>query len=811
MHNLYPAMTLYYKQDFMRKKIIITILAAMAVIAQAVAQGAIGSMKIHPVFGNQITRIIDTGSMIYYLSDNTLYSYDKDNDESDSYSRSNRLNGSLVRNIYYNYDRNYLAVAYEDANIDLLTDDGATINLPDIYNADMQTERTINDITFADGRMLVATNFGIVVFNDRRYEVEFSRILNTSVSSVAATTDYLWINADNLYYCDLDTPPQTLAEMTATSLHEDAKLVPCNDGNTVIFAGGWTYRVSIDNNRQYNIGLIRSEGMAQIQPTPNGYIATTSSHNRLLYLDNQGSVTATYTLPAETAKQAIFASMENEGQVWELSTAGLRHIQLDQSGGITILSDYYHPNASSVRIPVNLTFNSSTGTLLVSCSGPTLTAQYNTRPASINILENGTWTNVLPDDIPVTNPESGGLLRNYNIYHPIFNPDNSGYFFGSLYEGAYQVRWQDGEIIKYDTSNSPMVKAPVYDTQNCVNIAFMQFDASGNLWMLQSGRNVPSPLIVLPHDKVQNSSVTESDWIDVNVSVTNITHNSCLYITRNDIKIVTEDQNNGNMHFIYDDGNPASSSIQSRTYRSGQIPDQDGAGFEWQYIYCFTEDLNGNLWLGTQKGPVYLNPKNIFSTNLSLTKPRIPRNDGTNYADNLLEGIPVSSIAVDGSNRKWIGTVGNGLYLVNEDGSEVLLHYTTDNSPLPSNTIYSICCATNSNSVFAGTDAGLVEIFSDASQPSADFNNVYAYPNPVRPEYTGTIAIVGLMDNSLVKITDSTGNVVRSLKSLGGTATWDGCNSAGKRVKTGVYFVLVSQSDGSSSSGTVATKILFVN
>ena len=165
------------------KNIIITALAAVAAIAQAAAQGAIGSIKIHPAFGNSITRIIDTGSMIYYLSDKNLYSYDKDNDESDHYSRNNRLNGSLVRDIYYNYDRNYLAVAYDDANIDILTDDGATINLPDIYNADLQAERTINDITFADGRMLVATSFGFVVFNDERYEVEFSRILKYPTSN----------------------------------------------------------------------------------------------------------------------------------------------------------------------------------------------------------------------------------------------------------------------------------------------------------------------------------------------------------------------------------------------------------------------------------------------------------------------------------------------------------------------------------------------------------------------------------------------------------------------------------------------------
>ena len=149
--------------------------------------------------------------------------------------------------------------------------------------------------------------------------------------------------------------------------------------------------------------------------------------------------------------------------------------------------------------------------------------------------------------------------------------------------------------------------------------------------------------------------------------------------------------------------------------------------------------------------------------------------------------------------------------MFNSDGSEVLQHYTYDNSTMPSNTIYSVCCSTTSNAVYVGTAAGLAEIYSDASQPSSDYDAVYAYPNPVRPEYTGNITIVGLMENSLVKITDAAGNVVRSIQSVGGTAIWDGCNSNGRRVKTGVYFVLTSQSDGSNSSGKVATKILVVN
>lgn len=794
----------------MTRKIIIALMTALAAAGQAAAQGAIGSIKIHPTFGNDITRLIDTGDMVYYLSDNTLYSYDKVNDESDYYSRNNRLNGSTVRNVYYNYSRGYLAVAYDDSNIDILTDDGETINLPDIYNADLQGSRTINDITFADGRMLVATAFGIVVFNDESFDVEFSRIFNTEVSSVAATNGYLWVNADSLRYCRLGSVPQTLAEMTATTLHESARLLPLpSAGDAVIFAGGWTYNINIDPSGTHSISLVASEGMAQIQPTQEGYIATSGDHSRVIYLDQYGHITDTHALPTETAgSQAIVSSMEARRQMWELSTAGLRHISLDAEGGVTVLSDYYRPNATSVSRPVSLAFDSSTGTLLVASSGPTRVAQYLTKPAQVNFLQNGQWRNALPDDMPVTNPQSDGYLR--QIYNPIFNPYDNGYLIGSLYEGAYQVR-PNGEVVKYDTSNSPMITAKSGDANDAVNATAMQFDAAGNLWLLQGGET-PSPLMVLPSDKVQSSTVTRADWITVDAPVEDATHSSCFLITkRGDIKVISNVEYNGSIYFINDNGNPASTAIQTATISAGSVPDQDGNGFEWRYVLCFAEEEDGTLWVGTERGPMYLNPANAFGSNASITRPRIPRNDGTNYADNLLDGIPVSSIAIDGSNRKWMATTGSGLYLVNEDGSQVLRHYTTDNSDLPSNIIYSVCCATNSNSVFAATAAGVVELFSDASQPAADFSGVYAYPNPVRPDFTGSIAITGLMDNSLVKIADAAGNVVRSLQSIGGTAIWDGCNAAGRRVKTGVYFVLVSQSDGSSSSGKVATKILFVN
>jgi hypothetical protein len=241
--------------------------------------------------------------------------------------------------------------------------------------------------------------------------------------------------------------------------------------------------------------------------------------------------------------------------------------------------------------------------------------------------------------------------------------------------------------------------------------------------------------------------------------------------------------------------------------------DQDSKTLTFDHIIALTEDQKGRLWVGTNKGVFEItDPTKISSDVVTVNHLKVPRNDGTGLADYLLDALSISGIAIDNANRKWISTTTSGVYLVSEDGDEILEHYDTNNSILPSNKVTAVACDPNSSSVFFATEAGVLEYNSTASPASENLNEVYAYPNPVRPDFTGWITVTGLMDNTLVKIADSAGNVFFQGRSEGGMITWDGCNSNGDRVKTGVYYVFASHGTSSDSgSESCVTKILVIN
>ena len=187
----------------------------------------------------------------------------------------------------------------------------------------------------------------------------------------------------------------------------------------------------------------------------------------------------------------------------------------------------------------------------------------------------------------------------------------------------------------------------------------------------------------------------------------------------------------------------------------------------------------------------------------------MPRNDGTNYADYLLTGVTVHAIAVDGGNRKWLGTIGGGLYLVSADGSEILEHFTTADSPLLSDNIFSLAINEETGELMIGTDAGLCSYRTGVSRamPTLSKNQIKVYPNPVRPEFNGMVTISGLTDGADVKIVSAGSQLVASGTAVGGSFRWDVRDASGRRVGSGVYYVMITTADGSTA---VAAKFVVI-
>ena len=223
--------------------------------------------------------------------------------------------------------------------------------------------------------------------------------------------------------------------------------------------------------------------------------------------------------------------------------------------------------------------------------------------------------------------------------------------------------------------------------------------------------------------------------------------------------------------------------------------DQNGNAITPSFFYCFAQDHTNRIWIGTEKGIITIPASVDFFASNACRRIIIPRNDGTGLGDYLLGEEQINCMAVDGGNRMWIGTANSGLYLI-EDDTITVAHFTENNSLLPSNTISSITIMPETGEVFVGTDRGIASYRSDASEPRSDLSTAYAYPNPVRPNYTGMITITGLMENTIVNIVDAGGNLVCKTKSNGGTAVWDGRDAYGRRATPGVYTALCNSNGG---------------
>ena len=392
------------------------------------------------------------------------------------------------------------------------------------------------------------------------------------------------------------------------------------------------------------------------------------------------------------------------------------------------------------------------------------------------------------------------------------DPADPDHVFVGGRTGLYEFK--DGKLVKnYSRDNTELLKGAsvrnnsgiYYELENnYVLVEGVKFDSEGNLWVLNSNAN-GSALLKLTRD---------GEWENHTKSVLLNDYGNSMNTMRQPII-----DSRGLLWFVNDHWIRPSLvcyDMQNKgieVYEIEKLINQDGTNYTITSVHCVAEDLDGNLWIGTNQGAFVLNKSNIGQgggSNVVFEQIKVPRNDGSDYADYLLSGIDVSSIVFDAGGRKWIGTNGNGVYLISADNYTQVHHFTATDSKLLSDNIYSIAIDHASGQVFFATDQGLCSYMSDATEITTEMtqDNVYAYPNPVTPDYSGLITVVGLTLNADVKILSASGKLIAEGRSNGGTFTWDGCDRQGRRVATGVYMVVTATADG--KKGTVC-KIAIVN
>ena len=765
-------------------KLLLIICIALHISFSIEAETDGGTWKIHPVFNSNRTRVIDTGDRVYCLTDCNLNYYDKASGAWEGMTVLNGLNEYHIKNIYYNAEKNYLVVAYNNYNIDILLTDGRTMNIPNLKNLVTTSARTINDVTFGKNAIYVASEVGYLVIEDANFTVTKAAFWNTPVKSLAEVGNRLVLcDGSNTYTTTLDTDVKMMSQLTSTDLGITGTMLPINDNAFFINQSSRLYLITIADNETFAKATASTGKVIDIQPTGNGYIAVGGSSltatTKYYAYDTDGKKTADITLPAEL-KNTLFTSRESDGSLWRLGATGLQHVSLDAtSSTVTTHADETCPNFVTARRIGALAYNKGNGRMYVTNGGAKseyLINQYGVVALISSFGENG-WRNELSNS-SVKDP-----------YEPVFDPDDPETFYvGTWYSGVYKIKDKD-IAAQYYWENSPMVHA--LNNWFCL-VQGLQFDNDGNLWAIQfTYHEKVNEIYVLPKEKLSKSTteLTESDWIIPDFQTDNSKRVVFTIDSKNN-KILYDGIYN--VHFLQNDKDFHIEN--SGTFK--HFTAQDGQQMNLHGPFDFEEDKNGIVWMGQYYGFCGFNPSEAFNDGFKVIRPKDKDNPGTVTLNN--QGI--TAISVDDYNRKWMGTLDDGFYLLNEDCTKVLKHFNTSNSCLPNDRVLAIRWNPSTQSVFVGFNGGLIEYIPENT---SDYSRITVTPKRITPEYKNDIIIDNVPLNATLFIKNAKGETVKTLQADTSTVYWDGTTDTGKRAETGRYSLSVKLSGDDTTHDNV--------
>lgn len=814
------------------KKYISLLLLVITATLGLTGQNTIGQWRHFPAFAPPASDIAVAGDMVYYVAGGSLFSYDSRNDESRSYSTSGLLCDSHITMIRYNPIGRYLLVAYRSGNIDLIYDDGErVVNFPDISESGITGDKSIIDVDFAPDRAYIATAFGLIEYDDTRHEVAQAGIYGNEVCNVMVMGDHLMIYVPHELrvirrgerFNDLSkfTGIQGSAAGFDAFPLSDRRLLIRRPNYPDLYLNVYQY----DDDMTTMLSRTPLPGFREGLPLIKGADGTVYfvSGGELYAVDAENLVSEHIgSFPDDIMADRI-AIGRSASEVWALGTSGLTRYDLTGSAPVVTMQRYI-PERLSVNSVAFLRQDPLTRGIYAFNLGPTVYRGagqgegLDVAQQTAVITPDGQFRDVAAYSYVSPREKVRNWQKAIGVNLPIaptcvapHPTDPDTYFLGTGNDGLLRIT--DGEVTgRYDDTNSPIVDSWT------VRVFGAAFDPAGNLWVTQIiDKDQYDPIInILPASKVDADpeTLTAADWISLDIPDYRPGKDITIHHSKRHNMVFIFGQNMQSGLLVIDTRGTWDNIADDRYLIWKSFVDQDGKVFEPDRLTALLEDSRGRIWLGTSRGVIELtNPAAAVDPSMTVNHIKVPRNDGTNSADYLLDADCIYCIAEDHAGRKWLATEMSGLYLVSTTGAEILDHFTSSNSILTSNMIHAVCASPDDNTVWIGTSEGLYAYTSDATPAMPDYDDVKVYPNPVRPDFTGLLTISGLMDGTLLKIADASGHVVAQLRSEGGMATWNCENESGRRVPSGVYFVMLSSGngvDGGPTSGAVA-KFLIVN
>ena len=755
------------------------------------AQSAIGEWRDHNSFV-AARHVCVAQSEVYAATRMALFCYRPEGKEVIPMTKSNGLTDVGISAMAYDQASQCLAVAYANSGVDLMQG-GKVYHIADIRYSGQGGDKKIYHIRFDGDKVYLATGFGIVVVDARRHEVAETYYLGPDgesgvVYDVAFTEGHIVAGTDNglmsaprgsnrlhIYETWTRDTLSPLAGMSVRMLdvcNNRLVVAACTDNPDSMTT---FYQQGSDNWGTWGTGAVRSLRCCGSQIVLNRF-SSIEIYNSQFSLTDVITTLPTYGVAAEDA------DMDSDGTLWIGHTwAGL----IEVPRGYTEVSA--HAPAGPFNDDYVYSLASTYNKLYLCPGGKKPTYESAGILGSLSIFEKGEWSQISVAD---------GIPAFQDVLYMAVDPKDSKHISATSW-GYGVLDIHDNQVqTLFDQSNTQGALVP-FTSGTFIHhrVSGLAYDDQGNLWVTSS--LVDHGLAVRYRD---------GSWRSFDISPVL----QGLSVDKKEIDKLVWDSITGYKWFI---GKSNRIFVHDGESRQAVVNPNNGSKLETHTVTCLVQDRSGDLWFGTDKGlkVIYDGYRAFANGGNGETSPVNCSNilfneDGIN--EYLMAYESITCMAVDGANRKWVGTSNNGLYLISANGLEQLHHFTTANSPLASDKIVALTVHPESGVVYVGTDMGLQSYRSTATvgytEPLAD---IHAFPNPVRPGYDGPIAVKGFTRDALVHITDARGHVVFSTTAHGGQAVWNGRTNNGDRVSSGTYYVFASDASGNMRS---VAKILVI-